>query len=263
MPEGPEVRLIGDTLAKTIGKTITNFQHTTDSKYKWSKGITGWDKLSQHEVEDVIIKGKLIRIDLKDNISILNTLGLEGHWALSSLSVDPKYERVWFVFGDDIKLSYCDSRNFGTIKVVDRKEAVAKMDKIGWDLLQSPMDPQEWTNLQTKLKNKVIGEALMDQKYFSGIGNIYKAEILYELKINPKQLIGQISNTTWDQVNHIAHKTLQSAYQHKGSSVKSYHGGLYQKSLKVYRKKECPVKHPISSIKQKQRTTWFCSVCQP
>ncbi|EOA92697.1 Endonuclease VIII-like 1, partial [Anas platyrhynchos] len=40
-------------------------------------------------------------------------------------------------------------------------------------------------NLDDKAFDKPICEALLNQKYFNGIGNYLRAEILYRLKIPP------------------------------------------------------------------------------
>ena len=281
MPEGPEVRVIGNTVAKAIGHTITAANHTQSKKYKWKRdGIPGWDKLklwipseqtylTSWTVEDVIVKGKLIRIDIfsgETKLSILNTLGLEGTWFWNLTTKDSrnKYKRVWFDFHHGERLAYYDSRNFGTIKIVERKEADAKLQKIGWDLLQAPMPEETWKALQSdkKIKEKPIGEILMRQSEFSGIGNIYKAETLYDLKIHPSILVEDLDPDLWEQVNHSAHRIMQESYQANGSSVKSYNGGSFQRSLKVYKQKTCPQNHPIKSMQQAKRTTWYCETCQ-
>lgn len=272
MPEGPEVRVIGDNIAKAVSYTIVSANHTLNKKYKWGRdGIPGWDQLGVYSwiIEDIIVKGKLIRIDIYNDeikLSILNTLGLEGSWFwnLSTKDVRNKYKRVWFDFRHGDRLAYYDSRNFGTIKVVDRKEADKKLQKIGWDLLPAPMDPQAWETLRKKPKigDKPIGEVLMKQTEFSGIGNIYKAEVLYDTGVNPTTLVKNLSKSVWSQVNHSAHNIMQKAYQANGSSVKSYNGGSFQRSLQVYKCKTCPKEHKIKSIEQAKRITWYCPICQ-
>lgn len=272
MPEGPEVRVIADTITKGIGKAILKADHTKNKKYKWQRdGIPGWDKLSQADIwflNKVDVKGKLIRMDLsyKDQkLSVLNTLGLEGVWIWDVNTKHPmyKHKRVWFNFPQG-QLAYCDSRNFGTIRVMTPKEADKKVKKIGHDLLQSPMPAVDWLKLQSNksIGSKPIGEALMQQKHFSGIGNIYKAETLFNLKINPTTLVEDLEQAKWLEVNDTAHKILAESYKEKGSSVKSYEGGSFQRSLLIYKKKTCPSGHPVSSIEQAKRTTWYCPTCQ-
>lgn len=276
MPEGPEVRVISEVFQNAIGRIITNIDHSHDEKHKWERdGIPGWDLLKSKPgwwVTRVETKGKLIRVDFRrgikipERLSMLNTLGLEGFWAWEN--TPSKHRRVWFdisIRRETKTLAYVDSRNFGTIRFMTPEEADKKMAKIGWDLLDAPMATRGWRALQAKksLAKKPIGDVLMKQNHFSGIGNIYKAETLYDLKINPTTLVEDVDPALWDRVNHSAHSILKTSYQKKGSSVKSYGGGSFQKSLKIYKKKICPNGHPTASIKQSNRTTWFCPTCQP
>ena len=76
MPEGPEVRKIADVLEKAVGKYLTEFHIVPDSKYKFYRdGIPGCKMLTaeldrghSYLVEKIIVKGKLIRIDLKNDL---------------------------------------------------------------------------------------------------------------------------------------------------------------------------------------------------
>lgn len=267
MPEGPEVRVIADNIIKGIGDTFHSADFTRQQQYKWGReGVPGWSLLQgkSWKLDKISTKGKLIRLDLKNpqsDISVLSTLGLEGFW---SWDPENKYARIWFDFTQG-RLVYSDSRNFGTLRIMEPKDADKKMAKIGHDLLVEPMDSEKWSKLQDdkSLNQKPIGEVLMKQNKFSGIGNIYKAEVLYELKINPTHIVGNLNKQTWTQINHQSHKILQTSYQLKGSSVKSYNGGQFQRTLKVYKKKKCPLGHFISSTEQAKRTTWYCPTCQP
>jgi formamidopyrimidine-DNA glycosylase len=274
MPEGPEVRVIADTIAEGVGKKLVKATHTQNKKYKWKRdGIPGWESFTAGKdyfwnLYEVETKGKLIRINFtrkEEELSMLSTLGLEGFWAwgVNTKHKMYKYKRVWFDFEDGTQLAYCDSRNFGTIRFMLTDKADKAISKIGWDLLVDPMPEAKWVALQSgKLLKKEIGEVLMRQSEFSGIGNIYKAETLFELGLDPRTLVEDIKPDDWKKINHSAHDIMKKSYQVKGSSVKSYAGGSFQRSLQVYKKKTCPQNHPIASVKQNKRTTWYCPTCQ-
>lgn len=273
MPEGPEVKCIVDGIQPIVGLNIWSVNVNPSNNYKWARdGISGQHLLKTPIVVDrIYAKGKLIRMDLSDpanslgSVCVLSTLGLEGSWQIADSAMQFKHKRVWFGLDDDLQLVYTDSRNFGTIKITKPRWANKKLETIGWDLLQAPMDTQDWAELQTdpKIEAAPIGSILMQQKQFSGIGNIYKAEILYQLKIHPETRVGSMGKEMWATVNHTAHQVLQAAYQARGSSVKSYSGGSFQRTLSVYRKELCPLDHPVSKVEQAKRTTWFCNTCQP
>jgi formamidopyrimidine-DNA glycosylase len=299
MPEGPEVRCIADIICAAYKGALISAEHSSDKTHKWArKGVPGWQLLGDKKwlITSISTKGKLIRVDFEEitkisnlgiesrgkRLSMLNTLGMTGSWQWDIGDPDHpdhgrlgKHKRVWFNIdrnpplvgngrGDLSQLCYCDPRNFGTIRFMTTEDANTKMNKVGWDLLKVPMITEDWEKLQEhkSIADKEIGAILMKQNHFSGIGNIYKAEILYQLGINPKTLVKNLDPAIWKLVNGTAHTILSSAYRAKGSSVSTYGGGSFQKSLKIYKRKICPKGHNTTSFKQNKRTTWYCPVCQ-
>ena len=45
-----------------------------------------------------------------------------------------------------------------------------------------------------------IGAVLMDQRKIAGVGNIYRAEILFKARVHPDQLAGSIGRPTLERV---------------------------------------------------------------
>lgn len=69
-------------------------------------------------------------------------------------------------------------------RLITEAEQTAAVDKLGADPLRADADP---TPIKTKVgrSNRSIASLLMDQKLFPGVGNIYRAETLFRLGINP------------------------------------------------------------------------------
>lgn len=277
MPEGPEAHTIGDIVYDTIGLQFEKAEiiERSDFKHKYARnGLKNLDKLSNgFKIDDAFVRGKLVVINLDvdgQHWVILNTLGMSGTWMFHGRS--NYHARINFANGTRggdsgvIDFTFVDQRSFGTIKICKPDEAQKKIRKIGHDLVSAPMADGKWAKLQEKLGHKEIGIALMEQKHFSGIGNIYKAEILYAIKIHPKTLIKDLSKDTWSAVNYTSHLIMKRAYTSGGSTVRSFAAngkiGKFQRQLKVYKRKKCPEGHPIVSVDQKKRTTWFCKECQ-
>lgn len=107
-------------------------------------------------------------------IPVRITMGMSGHFKLTNTGQEPKHSHLKFYRSDGTTMSFVDVRRFGKWK-----QGVAWSDNRGpdptteykafWDKVM--------TNL-TKLK-KPLYEMLMDQKYFNGIGNYLRAEIIY------------------------------------------------------------------------------------
>jgi len=281
VPEGPECRVVADVISQlALNKEIayaTIVENVAGIGHRYSrKEPKNWGALTTpFWVRGVGTKGKLISLDISKDTSsevtwvILVTLGMSGDFQHNALQ--HKHCRYAFKFNDpnDGNLCFIDPRCFGTIRIVTPQEANKLASKIGWDLLVAPMPDDAWHKLKlsSKLLSSQVGELLLEQKHFSGLGNIYRAETLYRAKINPRTPPMLLSKEQWKSVNQIGHKLLQEAYMLKGCSVADFTAngveGRAQQLLQVYGKSNCPQGHPIEKIAQSDRTMWFCGQCQP
>ena len=63
----------------------------------------------------------------------------------------------------------------------------------------------------------------MNQKWFNGVGNYLRAEILYRLNINPFQPANQLTNQDVDLLCTITHLCVRDAYQLGGGQLKDWY----------------------------------------
>ncbi len=118
-------------------------------------------------------------------------------------------------------------------------------------------DKEKLVELILKEKERKIGDVLLDQKIFNGIGNILRNEILFRARINPER---KIKDLKIDEIYEIAFyaKNLCEEFlklKKKGKKLKLF----------VYNKKIC-FKCGSSLIFYRQepnkRKTFYCPVCQ-
>ncbi|XP_038274078.1 endonuclease 8-like 1 isoform X3 [Dermochelys coriacea] len=110
--------------------------------------------------------------------------GMSGSFKLTSGAELPKHAHLRFYTKESPCRALCfvDFRRFGRWEVhgmwqLDRGPCVMlEYEKFRENVLR---------NLSDKAFNKPICEALLNQKFFNGIGNYLRAEILYRLKIPP------------------------------------------------------------------------------
>jgi endonuclease-8 len=68
--------------------------------------------------------------------------------------------------------------------------------RLGPDPLRKDADPdQAWAAITRS--RKAIGALLMDQKILAGVGNVYRAEVLFRASINPYRPGNQLSRDEW------------------------------------------------------------------
>ena len=77
----------------------------------------------------------------------------------------------------------------------------AKLAALGPDPLREDADPERlWASLQRTPRS--VGLVLMDQACVAGVGNIYRAEILYKAGIHPEMPGNQLTRPQFDRVWH-------------------------------------------------------------
>ena len=80
--------------------------------------------------------------------------------------------------------SYADLRGAIICDLVGREKHDRVIASLGADPLRDDADPMTaWARISKS--HRPIGDLLMDQKVLAGVGNVYRAEVLYRHKINP------------------------------------------------------------------------------
>ena len=112
----------------------------------------------------------------------------------------------------------------------------------------------------------------MDQKFISGVGNIYANEILFLCKIKPNRKIKKLKNFELIKIIKNTKKVLKKAILLGGSSIKDFSSstgkkGRFQQNFNVYGRKglKCSNKYCKTKIKKislSNRSSFFCTNCQ-
>ena len=112
----------------------------------------------------------------------------------------------------------------------------------------------------------------MDQKFVSGIGNIYASEILYLSKIHPLICAKNLDKSQRKKIIQSSKRVLTNAIKKGGSTIRDFKNivgdkGKFQKEFKVYGREKKNCKRPscvgmICKITQANRSTFYCKICQ-
>jgi len=237
LPEGPEVRRLVDQLQDKVEGRVLNNITVISGRYLKTPIVGLSDVLADIKlssslsfIEEINCKGKFIwfKIRAAQHYWFLYcTLGLTGTFLLTP----NKYERVRLALSqyknrillEGSFLYYCDMRSFGTVKAVKGEEALQKkLASLGPDMLSNPCTLQEWFRIMHKYKNKSIVSFLLEQKYISGIGNIYKSESLYLAKIDPRKKVNDLLDTELTRLYNAVKEVLTNAYELGGSTIRNY-----------------------------------------
>ena len=107
---------------------------------------------------------------------------------------DKKHDRVIFNLSKNRKLIYNDVRKFGFIKF-DQKKNVDQnlhLKNLGPEPLEKNFNFSYFKEYIIN-KNRTIKDILMDQKFISGLGNIYVNETLFYSGIKPTKKVKNLS----------------------------------------------------------------------
>ena len=272
MPELPEVETVKETLKRLIvGKKIIGITVNYSNIIEYPNVQLFKEEIINQTINDIKRRGKWLLFDL-DNYYLLSHLRMEGRYFYKNKNDEHlKHEHVIFNFSDETELRYLDSRKFGKMHLIEKKDAYNQkpLNELGlepWD------DNLTISYLKEKYKNKKlpIKTVILDQSIIVGIGNIYADEILFLSNINPLKKASLLNDDELLNIIKYTKEILEKAILNGGTTIKSYESsegvhGKFQQNLLVHNRENenCPnCKNKIIKIKVGGRGTYYCPNCQ-
>jgi endonuclease-8 len=148
-------------------------------------------------------------------------------------------------------------------------EVQALRDRLGPDPLDPDADPERmWTRIGRS--RRTIGGLLMDQAVVAGIGNVYRAELLFRAGLSPFTPGKEVPRETLEQLWHDAVTLLTLGARYDRIITKAPEDvdkPLYRlnrgERVYVYKRKHCPrCEGHVASKTLESRTVYWCPGCQ-
>ena len=186
---------------------------------------------------------------------------------------DNKHDRIIFNLSNNQKLIYNDVRKFGFIKFIRRAnvDQISHLKLLGPEPLSTKFNKEYFKNYIIG-KERTIKDLLMDQKFISGLGNIYVNEILFFSGIRPAKKINKLKDFEIRKIVKFSKKIISKAIILGGSSIKDFSSssgkkGSFQQHFSVYGKKgencsKLKCKGMVKKIVIANRASFFCNKCQ-
>ncbi|MBT2385654.1 Fpg/Nei family DNA glycosylase [Streptomyces sp. ISL-11] len=189
MPEGHTIhRLAADHRTLFQGEHV----RATSPQGKFSDSaalITG------QELDTAEAHGKHLFLGFAETGWIHIHLGLFGKYALGGTPVPPPTETVRLRLVTPS--AYADLRGPTTCALITDGEKQAIHDRLGPDPLRDGDDPDKaWRRISRS--RTTVAALLMDQKIIAGVGNVYRAEVLFRHGIDPYRLGRDLIRSEWD-----------------------------------------------------------------
>ena len=286
MPELPEVEIVRQSLDKKIRQKKVKKVIIRNRNLRIKLPINFKKKLENKKVSKVSRFSKYLIVNFYNGEFCIIHLGMSGtihlirnnlKTSLTNLSfynsplLPKKHNHIEIIF-DEFRIVYNDPRRFGFFQMISNNFDLKKrFSHLGPEPFEKKFNLSFFKKFIAK-KNRKIKDLIIDQKFVSGIGNIYASEILFLSKINPNKKIRLLKEDQCTRIISDSKTVLQKAIKDGGSSIRDFKNtdgnkGGFQDKFKVYgreglncKRKGCEgiiLKRMISN-----RSTFFCNTCQ-
>ncbi|MBN9411395.1 MAG: bifunctional DNA-formamidopyrimidine glycosylase/DNA-(apurinic or apyrimidinic site) lyase [Burkholderiales bacterium] len=269
MPELPEVEVTrlsfadriqdSEILGAELGKPL-----------RWPLGLDP-QALVGRRVLSVRRRGKYLLIDLDRGMLLLH-LGMSGSLGFSARVGPPGVHDHFDLVTTRGVLRLNDPRRFGAVVHAHGENdpvAVKLLGALGVEPLGETFDAKAF-HAALKLRRTAIKQVLLSGDVVVGVGNIYASEALFLAGIRPTTAAWRLTRPRADRLREAIRDVLARAVSRGGSTLRDFsnaHGesGYFQLEAMVYDRAGEPCRTcatPIRLLRQGQRSTYYCPVCQ-
>lgn len=271
MPEGPEIRLAADRIAKVlVGEPIADVSFGLPALQRFERRLTG------STVTGIDTRGKAMLTRFDNGLTLYSHNQLYGRWYTTRRPSLPKTNRslrVALHTESHSALLYSAS----DVEVLNDKQLSqhAFLQRIGPDILAPELTAEQIVmRLESpRFRNRVLASLYLDQSFLAGNGNYLRSEILWAAGVAPARKPADLSRS---RRNKIAKKTLQisrRSYRTHGVTIAptlaarlKASGLTYQQyRFSVFGREGLPCYRCESQIRRGSmggRNIFFCSSCQ-
>jgi len=218
--------------------------------------------LAGQVVVETVSRGKHLLTRIGDEHTLHTHLKMEGSWHLYRHGTRwkrPTHEaRVVLETEQWVAVGFA----LGITEVVARADEHLVVGHLGPDLLGQDWDEAEALRRLTADPSRPVGEALLDQRNLAGIGNMYKAELLFIVGVHPATPVGQVPDLA--RLVRRAKQVLETNKQRvaqttTGNTRRGEQHWVYLRARRPCRR----CRTPIVEAELGGRETFWCPRCQP
>jgi formamidopyrimidine-DNA glycosylase len=219
-------------------------------------------------------RGKYVLLHMDNGDVLVVHFGMSGQFVRGTKRVPlPQHTHVVITFVQGGDLRFVDPRTFGELFVTaaDDLGKVKELQHIAIDPLDHVFTWNAFGGALAQRGTK-MKQLLMDQKFVSGLGNIYSDEVLFAAGLRYDRLSDSLSSQEVRRLYRAMQEVLQEAIRFRGTTLDddAYMDlfgkpGEFQDELKVYGRAGLPCRRcrtPIQAVKISGRNAYFCPQCQ-
>ncbi|MFD8215521.1 Fpg/Nei family DNA glycosylase [Streptomyces sp. NPDC059697] len=259
MPEGDTVWQAARRLHTALASKVLTRSDLRVPKYA-TADLTG------RTVLDVTPRGKHLLTRIEGGLTLHSHLRMDGSWKVYAngrrWSGGPAHQiRAILGTADRTAVGY----RLPVLELLRTADEDRAVGHLGPDLLGPDWNPD--SALENLLQDPVrpLGEALLDQRNLAGIGNVYKSELCFLLRVTPWLPMGELPADRAAQLPALA-KRLLEINRDRPTRITT---GRRDQNLFVYGRAPRPCLRCGTSIRRadqgdgsRERPTYWCPACQ-
>ncbi|MGP4027693.1 DNA-formamidopyrimidine glycosylase family protein [Actinomadura sp. 3N407] len=259
MPEGDVVWLTARRLREALaGRPLTR------SDFRVPRLATA--DLRGRTVLGAVSRGKHLLVRVEGGLTVHTHLMMEGRWQIRRAGPVPRDHRVRLVLAnaDWQAVGY----SLGLVELLRTAEEDEAVGHLGPDLLDASWGAGMVAEAAARLverPDRAVGEALLDQTRLAGVGNVYKAEILFLRGVSPWTPVGDVPDLP--ALVELAHRLLDANKERHGHITTGDRGRgrehwVYGRAGRPCRRCGTRIERAGQPSQGGERVTFWCPRCQ-
>ena len=190
MPEGDTIHKIANFLApRMAGQTLLDACLADTAAARRCVG---------RRVSDVVARGKHLFIELDNGFALRSHLGMHGSWHRYPPGGDwqrPLKQRSVSLLTAEWEYVCFNAKEVELVRIPSVRERIVN-SRLGPDLIADAVESAYLVRRARELldDDALLVDALLDQRVASGIGNVYKSEILFIERYAPDTLLSALED---------------------------------------------------------------------
>lgn len=244
MPEGDSLRRAALSLQVLVGQRVG-----VETPHPRAAGKRLVERLDGLVLEGVEALGKSLLLRFEGGIVLRSHLRMSGRWRVEPLGAT-RTGRPWLVLRGDRHEAVLWN---GPVLELARG---AGTSRLGPDILAEPPD-LDWVleRLRAEPQERELGDALLDQRLVAGIGNLWRAESLWDARVSPWRTLAGVSDDEVLAVLAAAHRLMRAAVE--GTRPLRH---VYRRAGRACRRCGTPIRSHAQG--ENARIAYWCPGCQ-
>ena len=201
MPEGDSLHRAAQRLQVLVGERV---EVETPHPRAAVKGLA--ERLDGRRLEQVEAVGKNLLLHFEGGLVLRSHLRMKGRWRIERLGA-ARTGKPWLVLRSAEHEAVL--WNGAVLELVGVRGA----PRLGPDILGEPPDYETMLARLRAEPKREVGDALLDQRLVAGIGNVWKAEALWEARVSPWRRLEEVDDSELRAVLEAARTLMRTSVE--------------------------------------------------